>query len=342
MHSQVIAKQELAAFVENLLRQGEVVGVRRKDGKYVFDKIGSPGELCLDYDVTVLSPKEYFLPQREAFLKFELAEAIKAEPITQAQRRIILGVHPYDIKAIQLMDAVFSKDNPDPNYFRKREAATIIGVDCLNPSPHAFCASVGTATAESGFDLLLTDIGAEYVVAIGSAKGEELLQKHAKTRDASDGDLSKGKTARDEAARKYQLSAPVSLDQIPRLLEENYDHPLWEELAQKCLSCGSCTMVCPTCVCFDVQEDVALTLTTGERYRQWDSCLLEDFAKVATGENFRQHRSTRLRHRYFRKGKYMMERFGIQGCVGCGRCITACLAEIASPVDTYSRLKGGS
>jgi sulfite reductase subunit B len=101
-------------------------------------------------------------------------------------------------------------------------------------------------------------------------------------------------------------------------------------------------MVCPTCFCFDVQDDVSLNLEEGERYRRWDGCVLVDFARVATGENFRHDKASRFRHRIFRKGKYVLEKFGRPGCVGCGRCAVACLAEIASPVEAFNAVAEAS
>ncbi|MBA7594496.1 Anaerobic sulfite reductase subunit A [subsurface metagenome] len=342
MKYEVITKEDFPSFVNGLLSEIEVVGVKMKEGKFHYDKIKSYDELCLDYDVTLIPPKKYLLPPKETLLKFSLGGAIQVEPSIDATPRVILGVHPYDIKAIELMDAVFSDSNPDANYMERRRNTVIVGVDCRNPSPNAFCPSMGTDTTETGFDLLLTDIGEQYVVAIGSEKGEELLKKHARTREATEADLAQRKAAQEEALAKYKLSIKAAVEEIPELLEKNYDHPLWEELAAKCLSCGSCTMVCPTCVCFDVQDDLELNLTAGERFRQWDSCMLQGFAKVATGENFREDCTSRLRHRYFRKGNYMLKRYGKLGCVGCGRCIGACLAEIANPVEAYNRLKEGS
>ena len=97
-------------------------------------------------------------------------------------------------------------------------------------------------------------------------------------------------------------------------------------------------MVCPTCVCFDVRDKIALNQLTGERYRRWDSCMFDTFAKVASGENFRPTGTERLKHRLYRKGKYMLERWGELGCVGCGRCVHACLVDIASPVYAYNHL----
>jgi ferredoxin len=125
------------------------------------------------------------------------------------------------------------------------------------------------------------------------------------------------------------------------LLEGREEHPVWAERAQLCHSCGSCNLVCPTCYCFDVQDDVGWDLQNGTRSRRWDGCLLSDFALVAGGHNFRHRREQRYRHRYYRKGKYLWDRMGQIACVGCGRCITACTTKIANPVDVYNALVEG-
>ena len=167
-------------------------------------------------------------------------------------------------------------------------------------------------------------------------KGEELLAKYGRVREA---DRRRDRQAENAARRgrgEVQAFLDVPRERLPKLLEEAYDDPYWETKSKTCLSCGSCVMVCPTCFCFDVQDDVALNLKEGERFRQWDGCMLVDFAKVATGENFRHDKASRFRHRIFRKGKYILEKYGRFGCVGCGRCATACLAEIASPLEAFN------
>jgi NAD(P)H-flavin reductase len=126
-------------------------------------------------------------------------------------------------------------------------------------------------------------------------------------------------------------------EMIPELLKMTYEESgFWEEHSEKCLACGSCVLVCPTCYCFDVKDNPDLALEHVERVRTWDGCLLEDFAKIASGENFRPTRPTRYRHRYFKKGKYLFDRFGFISCVGCGRCSSNCLPNIANPVDLFN------
>jgi sulfite reductase subunit B len=334
----VITKDSLKSMVEGLAKEREVVGVKSRHGKYVYDRIASFEELCLDYDVTVMPPTKYLLPAKETLLRFKIGDEPEVEPVIEASPRAIIGVHPYDIKAIELLDEAFMTTNPDPNYIARRQNTIIIGADCLNPSPKSFAPSMGTYLTETGFDLLLTNIGADYMITVGSEKGADLLAKYAQVREPSGDEVAKQKAVRDEALAKYELSLNVPRERLPKLLEESYDDPYWESRSETCLSCGSCVMVCPTCFCFDVQDEVVLNLKDGERLRQWDGCVLVDFARVATGENFRHDKASRFRHRIYRKGKYILERYGKVGCVGCGRCATACLAEIASPLEAFNAI----
>ena len=332
----IITKESLKSMVESLAKEMEVVGVKSRHDKYVYDRITSFEELCLDYDVTVIPPTKYLLPAKETLLKFKVGDRPRVEPVTEASPRAIIGVHPYDIKAIELLDEAFIATNPDPNYIARRQNTIIIGVDCLNPSPKSFAPGMGTHLTETGFDLLLTDIGIDYMVTVGSEKGADLLAKYAQVREPTGDEIAKQKAMRDEALTKYKLSLDVPRERLPKLLEDSYDDLYWQSRSETCLSCGSCVMVCPTCFCFDVQDEVLLNLKDGERFRQRDGCVLVDFAKVATGENFRYDKASRFRHRMYRKGKYILEKYGKVGCVGCGRCAIACLADIASPLETFN------
>ncbi len=334
--SLVITREDLKALVEGLAKEMEVVGVKSKHGKYVYDKITSFDEMCFDYDVTYMAPTKYLLPEKETLIRFKLEGEAEVESVIDDTARAIIGIHPYDIKALELLDEAFIITKPDPNYIARRQNTIIIGVDCLNPSPKSFAPSMGTHLAETGFDLLLTDIGDGYMVTVGSEKGADLLFKYCRAREPTGDEIAKQKAVRDEALTKYQLSLDVPRERLPKLLEDSYDDPYWESKSATCLSCGSCVMVCPTCFCFDVQDEMALNLRDGERVRHWDGCVLVDFAKVASGENFRHDKTSRLRHRIYRKGKYVLERYGHIGCVGCGRCATACLADIASPLEAFN------
>jgi len=336
--SVVVSKQDFKNLVNNLTKTMDVYGVKPKHGKYVYDRINKADELALNYDITVSPPTVYLLPARETILKFKLGDGAKPEPVTDNTSRAIVGVHPYDIRAIEMLDEAFMTANPDPDYIARRQNTIIVGVENLNPSPKSFAPSMGTHLAENGYDLMLTDLGSKYMVAIGSKKGSDLLKRYTTTNEPTTDDIARQKEVLDEALTKYQLHLDVPRERLPKLLEDSYDDVYWQSRSETCLSCGSCVMVCPTCFCFDVQDDVALNLKEGQRIRQRDGCMLVDFAKVATGENFRQDKASRFRHRIYRKGKYVIERYGRMGCVGCGRCAVACLAEIASPLEAFNAI----
>lgn len=340
MELQVIEKSDIALFVENLINRYQVEGVKEKNGAYDYGSIQSPAELCLDFDYTLFPPKKYFLPPAETLLKFSTAPPQEIEQVMDGKPIILMGVHPYDLKAIRQMDKIFSSGVPDPHYLKRRENTLIIGVDPTKVAPRAFWAEMEAATVPNGYDLMLTDIGTGFTVEIGTEKGKYLLEKYSQARPANKEEVRRRAEMRTEMSnvcKKRGLTFPSR--EIPQLLERSSEKFFWEEQASKCLSCGTCNLVCPTCYCFDVNDEMDLDLVHGERRRRWDGCLLEDFAKVATGENFRETRTARYRHRLYRKGLYLFKMLDDLACVGCGRCSSSCLADIADPLHVLNQLK---
>ncbi len=334
----VIEKGELAGFLGRLLAsEPGVAGPLRRGEKYVFGSPARAEDLVLDYVSTVLPPKKFLFPPQETLLRFRRAPSLEVEAVVEAPPQIIVGIHPCDLRGIWGLDQTFGDDHVDTNYTARRQATTLIGVDC-RPDEHCFCTSVGTNQPEAGtYDLFLTDIGQAYTVEVGSERGRALLTRYATTREATGADLAllqKSRRAK-EAAVTARLAADVQT--LPLFLEGAQKSPTWEELGAKCLSCGNCNLVCPTCYCFDVGDLMQLNLTDGERVRQWDGCVLADFATVAGGHNFRKQTKSRLRHRYYRKFQYLMTRYGKPFCTGCGRCSRSCLVHI-NPPDTINAL----
>ncbi|MFH0887637.1 MAG: 4Fe-4S dicluster domain-containing protein [Planctomycetota bacterium] len=341
MITKVITKNGLLNFVNALINNATrtVVGVKAKDDKFVFDKLSSADELRLDYDVTIMSPKKYFLMPTETLLKYNLSDKFSVQAINEVTPLIIIGIHPYDLIALKQMDIFFNESKADYNYIKKRDESILIGVNMKNVSSYSFAASMGTTTTDDNFDLMLTDIGDKYAIEIGSQKGKSLIEKYAEVNDADDKAIKKVENIKKEILSKFKKSINFSPKALPGLLEGNYKHPIWETKAKNCFSCGSCNLVCPTCYCFDVQDITDLNLKNGKRIRTWDGCLRRDFAMVATGENFREHRLERYRHRFMRKGKYLHDKFGFIACVGCGRCSSTCLPDIADPCKVFNTIK---
>ena len=325
----IIQKQDLAEFVANLIPDYRVAGPVEGDGNYRFSVIDDVADLRMDYTQTIIPPKKYLLPTREALLNFSQRSNGKAKQADLAEPTVIVGVHTCDLHAIHLLDIVHTSGYVDPNYTSRRQNTLIVSIECLSPcTDQSFCKSTGTLTADEGFDLHLTDLGDSYSVDIGTEAGRQLLDKYARTTEASPEDMQRLNNVLSEKWPKFPYRLDFDISDLPSLLNLSMKSPLWAELGERCLSCAACTNVCPTCFCFDVQDEVDLDLTNGKRLRLWDSCQLDHFATVAGGHNFRESRALRQRHRFMRKGKYIQEAHGYLGCVGCGRCGQACLVDI--------------
>ena len=333
-----IAKKDFEMLVDKLIHTTKVYGVKSKGDRYDFGLLDSAKELRLDYDVTLQPPKKYFQPPIETIVTYADKGTYKSE--CDCEKFILIGVHPYDMIAINQMDILFSRDNYDCHYFARRNNATIIACDVVRSSKNVFASSMNTAVVNEGFDVLLTDIGDSYIAQDATQKGEELLNNAENAKGATKDDLQKRQNVWDKNKKelnRHELKCSAAY--LPKLLERAYEHPVWEEKAKTCFSCGSCNQVCPTCYCFGVQDEPDWDLKSGKRERFWDGCLLDGFTKVAGNHEFRKNREDRFRHRLYRKGKYVPSKIGGQiACVGCGRCIDACLPDIANPVNVYNRL----
>ncbi len=335
-----LSKKDFLSFVDRLINEGKqpVVGVKAKGNHFVFGPLEAAKDLRLDYDVTILPPKKYFLPQYEKMMEYNLEKPFDVTQNKEEDAPIIIGVHPYDIIALKQTDTYYLDPQVDTLYKKRRNEAIIIGADIQKVSSRSFAASMNTHVTEDGFDLLLTDIGDRIAVTIGSKKGEQLLEKYATAEKITGKEKDKIKKIRSNLSLKYKQTVKLSKEQWSSALVANYHHSLWEENSDKCMECSSCTMVCPTCFCYDVRDEVSLDIKDGKRIRTWDGCMLRDFTKVGSGEVFREEVKERYRHRFFRKGNYLPERYGFVACVGCGRCGIACLPDIADPCNLINDL----
>ena len=295
----------------------------------MFAGITDAAQLRLDYDTTILPPKKYFIPPAEELMRFRVEDGDVTHDAAPFEPRVLFGLHPCDINALMLMDNVFLGDFEDPYYKARRDNTLLVGVSC-EPEDACFCNAWGTDEVHWGFDLFLTDLGDRYFVSVRSVRGAEMLDHHVETREitAEDTRQFQEKTRR----FKERFAEPPETFQIPLLLDAKFEDELWDELGDRCLSCGACSMVCPTCYCFDVKDRLSADGAHGERLRTWDSCQFSEFAEVAHGHNFRATRSSRIKYRYYHKQWGYLSKFERVLCVGCGRCERACKAEISPRV----------
>ncbi|MCP5005741.1 MAG: Ni/Fe hydrogenase subunit beta, partial [Planctomycetes bacterium] len=268
-------------------------------------------------------------PQQETLLRFKIGPQPDIESIIESKKQVIFGVRPCDIHGIRLLDKIFSADYEDENYTQRRKDTIIIGIDCLKPCyEYAYCESVGHLEVEEGFDILMTDIEDGFYVTVKTQAGEEIAKQHSSFLDVGEDKNNKFEKSRNKRKGKFEKKFNTDVSELPLLFKNTEEAPIWDELNDKCLGCGRCNIVCPTCYCFDVFDCMELDMKTGERCRQWDACTLKDFTTVATGENFRSTRGQRLRHRFNRKFNFLMTKYDTSFCVGCGRCSNSCPVKI--------------
>ena len=303
------------------------------DGGLRFDRT-SPGDRIAfaGYRPTVLPPGKAFAPADEVLFNFahQADGSFHATPVIDDRPRVLAGVRPCDLSAIDLMDRVNRDgDHPDPHYLARREATTIVAYRCSKPcSDRCFCAAVGSLDSDEGADILLTPVDDALLAEARTPAGEALLAEL----DGTPVDDPAPLVARHRAARPqpFGRQLPGSPDDLPAALERAWSSPLWQTHTARCLSCGTCNLVCPTCYCFDTHDELDLAdPNVGRRCRDWDSCMLPEFAVVADGHDFRPTVASRQRHRVKRKFEYLQQKFDSRAfCVGCGRCGAQCTADI--------------
>ncbi len=325
-----------------------VIGPTLGDGAIIYDEIGGVEDLprgwideqdagryhlarsdrdyFFDFVVGPHSWKRYLFPPRLTLLRVTRTEsdlrceqpALQTAPGPMA----FLGVRACELAAIDIQDAVFiGGPFVEQHYKLRRDQAFLVAVNCLRPGGTCFCVSMKTGPrAEKGFDLALTEFDDVFMVEVGTPAGRAMLDGF---------DLAAASTARrDEAetllaAAARRMGRQLDTSDLPQLLLDRLEHPRWKEVAERCLSCTNCTMVCPTCFCSDVEEVDDLRLESSERVRVWDSCFSQAFSYVHGGTK-RPNIHDRYRQWLTHKLATWHQQFGTSGCVGCGRCITWC------------------
>jgi len=317
-----LPKENLAEFIGCLRSFGEIhAPVKRGKRSFVFAPVKDLSEIELNYTRTILPLKKYFLKPIDTMFNFCAEKGYEA-PVEEPDRKcVIFG---------------FSGRYVDSYYFARRSSAAIIGLDCI-PDELCFCRSTGTDFVDTGFDLFLSDIGDSYLVQVGTSIGDDMVKAaDSLFREVEKDDREKYKSK--SIQRRESFQTEIQLQDLPEIMDLEYESQIWQEVGEKCLSCGTCSMVCPTCYCYAVFDELNLDATSGRRKRRWDSCLFKDYALVAGGHNFRAERSSRVKNRYFHKQRGFVSQYGRPSCVGCGRCKAYCPAGI-DIVEVITKLR---
>ncbi|HMK55080.1 MAG TPA: 4Fe-4S dicluster domain-containing protein [Dissulfurispiraceae bacterium] len=326
----LLKKENLEGFVNRLSGMRKVMApVAKGYNNFAFEEVHSGKGITLNYVPTILPPKKYFMPQHETLLRYQIGKGIQVETVMDSEPMVLFGIHTCDLAGIQCLNAVFSERPKDYNYLTRKPDILIIGLECNNYcDEHASCGLVNANLPNGGYDLFFTDLGDYFIVHVNTQAGEEIVAATKSFEPSEKANLYELMELRESKRKIFKNEVPLAPRHIPELFEGAFESKVWAEVGERCLACGNCTNVCPTCYCFDIREQVSLDAKSGNRYRMWYSCQLEPFAKVAGGVNFRQTRAARQRHRYYRKFKYPVLKFSRFFCTGCGRCSRTCMADI--------------
>lgn len=309
-------------FLNGKLKENRIYAPVNNDGIYFYEIIDEKNSEKIVYDkARPVEPIKIFL--------FPFKEKVVPE-IENFEKIIVMGASSCDLRGIEILDKVFKEgEYKDPNYKKRRENITIISFDCKEPYPTCFCSLVGVNPyPEKNFDLNLCKTENGFLVEIGTEKGKDFIGKDARFYQANESQLKNMKEEREKVIKKIEeINKEFDLKNRENL-KEIYNKEYWEKIkdVENCVSCGSCTFNCPTCVCFLLEDTTDKDFF--KKIKIWDSCQFPGYARMASGATPRPTLYERFANRYLCKYWYMVENFGISGCTGCGRCISGCIGKI--------------
>jgi len=322
--SQKISKKDIDKLLNNLSKEFKVLVPSKEGGVTTFAEWDGKDSGFLEwYRNTVISPRSQVQPSYEKMFGFRKdKDGYHLElPPSDTDKRLIFGIHPCDAKALAIIDKNFDDTDQDPFYLSKRKNMVLIGLGCTSPYESCFCTSLGLSPGKSDdVDLMLTDIGDDYLIEVVTDRGKELLKKTSYLKQATKTDEVKAK----EASRLSESGVTRKIDtqDIAQKLPSGFDDKdFWEKMSSKCVSCGICTLLCPTCYCFDISDESFKN--EGSRYRNCDSCAFPIYTKMPM-ENPRQEKWRRVRQKVCHKYEFYPLNYKVIACTGCGRCIRLC------------------
>jgi len=320
---EIVFISELKPFLDAVAGQMDFYVPKRAESHYVFSRYDPSAEASVDFNnIRVCTPvKEFLFPLRELAAVFP--EPVEPEEIKPFA---VFGLKDCDLRSLECLDQVFlEKDFEDQFYIARREKMFIISTDCFDPGESCFCNVLdGKPYADRGFDLNVSQVTDGFIVEAGSQKGREFVDKHSElfTKPSDDALAERDRIRAETQEQLEQNNAELKFDApIRDMMNKTYDSDVYDAEAETCVECQACTRVCPTCHCFYLYDTKQKDYFT--KMKMWDSCMRMAYAEVAGGANPRKILGDRLRHRLMHKFVYFLDRYGLQMCIGCGRCVDA-------------------
>ena len=322
MHWHHIDQSDLPDIFATLREKWDVFAPVERKTEIRFRQLPVDGQVFLEAKKPLLPLKTLFLPEVEdlfSFITKHQTSDVDVIPVKPIQReRVILGALGCDIAALEILDRVYLQKPVDISYKKRREKTALVAVVCTGEGSECFCTSMGIDPIQpAGADALLTNLGNKYFMKAQTTKGEritETLQTWLKKPD--------GKEISKLAALVPGTQEKISTESILEEPNQLWNLPIWIDLAARCIGCGVCTVLCPTCYCFDLEDE--RHGSSGKRFQCWDSCMDLHFTQMASGENPRPTKRERVRQRFLHKLSYFPTTHGQTACVGCGRCSVHC------------------
>ena len=310
-----LAKQQLMPLLDKLAADRDVFVPAVVDGVAKFARYGEGVEPDFSMVNTTMPPKDLLFPQTQKMYHYDVDKngSYRIYEYDESQEQMVFGIRPCDMRSIVCLDEVFlTKGFVDEFYENARNKLLSVCIGCAQAAETCFCESMGVdPQLAPNADIMLQDCGDFFNVIAQTEKGEaELATWAAFTEDGEGQPVDPG------------LTLKVSMDGVVDKLENMYDAPIWDNLSVKCLNCGTCTYVCPTCHCFDISQENRRK--DGVRFRCWDSCMFSEYTMMAGGHNPRPEKLERVRNRFMHKLNFFERRYGMSLCVGCGRCVEKC------------------
>ncbi|MGI6106250.1 MAG: 4Fe-4S dicluster domain-containing protein [Raoultibacter sp.] len=319
----ILAKEKLSALLDELAKEKTVYVPSEHDGQTMFAPYQPASNVSFGGAKTDVSPKETLFPQTETLYTYEkLGEDVTIKEVKTTTDQIIFGLRSCDAYSIETLDKVFlTRGYVDTPYYERRINTLIVALACTKPDRACFCTSFGIDPSRAKeADIQMADCGDFYAVEAINEKGSEALASWDSFLEPTNDIVNE--SVQKLAEQRIEFQIELNTDSVKEKIDTLFEDPYWADLSMKCLNCGTCAFVCPTCHCFDMSQQNKGN--TGYRFRTWDSCMFTEYSLMAGNHNPRPTKKARLRNRFMHKLSFYDERYGSSMCSGCGRCIEKC------------------